>query len=126
MREETMAAVVNFILMAHARFGGCEFPIIWENRIEIFHGCQAHLFAVGLRLAIERDWQEEHLLLAHLRCAIRLLHFLREITLHATPPHKYFDPGLPELSLIDPFAEIGLALNFVRQNLEARDYDLIL
>lgn len=126
MREETKAAVVNYLLIAHARFGGCELSIIWENRIEIFHGCQAQLFAVGLRLAIERDWQEDALLLAHLRCAIRLLHFRRETALHAPPPHKYFDPELPEISMIDPFAEIGLALNFVRQNLEARLYDQIL
>jgi hypothetical protein len=56
MRAETKAAIINFLLIGHCRYGNCDLSPIAENQIKIFHGYQAKLFALDLRLAIEKDY----------------------------------------------------------------------
>ena len=52
--------------------------LIKENDICIFKGFQGKLFAYGLRKLIE-NYYGSHEVLDYLRCAIRLLHFIKTV-----------------------------------------------
>ena len=85
LKDETKAAILNFLLLCEERYGGVDVSIVGENRIEIFRGYQGKLFAGGLRRLIEKEQREEQLL-TYLRYSIRLLHFIREIKLVPRSP----------------------------------------
>ena len=76
LKEETLAAIINIFLIAEARYGSSQPPIIQDNSITIFRDYQAEMVALSFGLIIQQHPHEERVL-DYLRYSIRLLHFLR-------------------------------------------------